>query len=434
MGHPSEIKSNNLTNQLFLTYPKTVPSTINSIFTFTVEKMPAFSLRNKTVLWIAILLSHAGKGNSQANLLLNGGFEDVNTCTEYNAECGVEAWFYLKDVKAEMLSNETNTNLLGSNSFGIFYNWLGYTGFSPLIGTRLPCGLQKDQRYIFTGIISAKLNPKLKLKAGICLGEKFYVPRRPFSKNMQPDSIVAIHPIPNTNFFRFEYSFIADGKERYLTFGTYVEEDTVGAKKKLIGVQTVSVVLDDFQLVSGDKREIACPDFILNKQDIYNYNFRHKEMDYSLYGRGELAIVFTHEDSNSITRIEEPPPPPPPALKPDTLKLGDVFFDFNKAKLKPEAIKMLQAFFITNKTSAPIDSMYVEGHTDSIGTDSRNLTLSLERCESIRQWLLQNNIVAPAAIQVHPFGRTKPVATNSTTQGRAMNRRVEMIVFRRPGK
>lgn len=387
-------------------------------------------LCHKTALLVAALLLQVSFTNAQTNLLLNGGFEEVNTCTEYSAECGVEGWFYLKDVKAQMLSNESNTNLLGTNSFAIFYNWPGYTGFTPIIGTLLPCGLQKNNRYTFKGILSARLNPKLKLKAGVCAGEKFYVPRRAFSKNMHPDSIVSIKSIPNTNFFQFEYSFVADGTEKYLTFGTFIEEDTVGAKKKLMGTQTVSIVLDNFQLIPEDSRETTCPDFILNKAEIYNYNYRHKEMDYSLYGRGELAIVFTNIDSNYITQIKEPLPPPLP-VQPDTLKLGDVFFDFNKATLKPEALKMLEAFFTNNNSSSTIDSMYVEGHTDSIGNDIGNLALSLLRCESIRQWLLEHHIVIPASIQVHPYGKTKPIASNSTAKGRAMNRRVEMIVFRK---
>ena len=393
-------------------------------------------IRHKTVFLLATLLLQIRVTNAQTNLLLNGGFEEVNTCTEYSSECGVEGWFYLKDVKAQMMSNETNTTLLGTNSFAIFYNWLGFTGFTPIIGTILPCGLQKNNRYTFKGILSAKLNPKLILKAGVCAGDKFYVPRRAFSKNMHPDSIISIKSIPNTNFFQFEYSFVADGTERYLTFGSYVEEDTVGAKKKLIGTQTVSMVLDNFQLIPEDSRETTCPDFMLNKEVIYNYNFRHKVMDYSLYGKGELAIVFKNNDSNYLTQIKEPLPPLLPPLlplpvQPDTLKLGDVFFDFNKANLKPAALKMLEAFFTKNNTSSTIDSMYVEGHTDSIGNDLRNLALSHSRCESIRLWLLQHQIVAPAFIQIHPFGKTKPIAPNSTAVGRAKNRRVEMIVFRK---
>jgi len=394
--------------------------------------MSALFIRNKIACLLLFCLVQNSLATAQTNLLLNGGFEEVNTCTEYQSECGVEGWFYLKDVKAQMLSNEINTTKFGSNSFGIFYNWLGYAEFTPIIGTILPCGLQKDNRYTFKGTISAKLNPKLNFKAGLCVGERFYVPRRPFSKNMKPDSIVNLKAVPGTNFYEFEYSFTANGKEKYLTFGTYVEEDTVvDGKKKLTGTQTVSLVLDNFQLVPENIKETVCADFEINKQKIYNYNFRHKEMDYSLYGNGELKISFDTKDSNYITQLKEPPPAP---IQPDTLKLGDVFFDFNKANLKPEAIKMLEAFFLNNNASSSIDSIYVEGHTDSIGTDTRNLTLSLQRCESIGQWLLQNKIAILAPVQIHPFGKSKPIARNSTAEGRAMNRRVEMIVFRKPGR
>jgi len=394
--------------------------------------MSASSFINKIACCILFCLLQTNMGSAQTNLLLNGGFEEVNTCTEYSSECGVEGWFYLKDVKAQTLSNETNTTKFGSNSFGIYYNWLGYTGFTPIIGTILPCGVQKNNRYTFKGVLSARLNPKLNFKAGICVGEKFYVPRRPFIKDMKPDSIVSIKAIPNTNFYEFEYSFVADGKEKYLTFGTYIEEDTVvDGKKKLTGTQTVSLVLDNFQLIPENIKETDCSDFLINKEKIYNYNFRHKEMDYSLYGNGELKISFNTKDSNYITQIKEPPPA---SIQPDTLKLGDVFFDFNKANLKAEAIKMLESFFLNNNSSSSIDSIYVEGHTDSIGTDTRNLTLSLQRCESIKQWLLQNKITILAPIQVHPFGKSKPIASNRTPEGRAMNRRVEMIVFRKPGR
>lgn len=385
------------------------------------------------LLLIAFSFAQPNNLSAQTNLLLNGGFEDVNTCTEYNSECGVEGWFYLRDVKAQMISNEPTEKLLGTNSFGIFYNWIGYTDFNPIIGAILPCGLQKGSSYTFKGMIYAKINPKLNLRPGICLGERFFVPKRPFSKTMKPDSIIRLQKIARSNFYEFEYSFIADGNEKYLTFGTYVEEDTVAGRRALVGTQTVSLVLDNFQLIPANEKETICPAYLANKQTVYNYNFRHKEMDYSLFGKGELKIKFTEVDSNFITQIKEPPPPVV-VLKPDTLKLGDVFFDFNKANLKPEALTMLRSFFLTSNTSSAIDSIYIEGHTDSIGSDTRNLELSRQRCESIRKWFLENNVVADASIQIHPFGRSKPVATNSTAKGRAMNRRVEMIVFRKPEK
>ncbi len=388
--------------------------------------MPSFFIRHKFLLFLSALLLQSGIAITQTNLLLNGSFEDVNTCTEYNSECGVEGWFYLKDVKTQMLSNDNNLPGLGNNSFGIYFNWLGYKDFSPVIGTILPCGLQKNKRYTFKGIISAKLNPRLILKPGMCIGENFYVPKRPFAKIMQPDSIVSMKPIPKTNFYEFEYSFIATGNEKYLTFGTYIEEDTVTGKKNLTGTQTVSLMLDNFQLIPQDGNEKAYPAFNLNKEKVYSYNYRHKEMDYSLYGKGEVGIKFNITDSNFITKIKIPEPP----AKADTLKLGDVFFDFNKANLKPEALKMLVIYFIKNEAEN-IDSIYIEGHTDSIGSDKRNLELSQQRCEAVKDWLLLNSVTDPDKLSVHPFGKSRPIATNATIVGRALNRRVEMIIFRK---
>jgi outer membrane protein OmpA-like peptidoglycan-associated protein len=375
-----------------------------------------------------LLLSFPAYITAQSNLLLNGSFEDINTCTEYKSECGVEGWFYLRDVKAQMIPNDAAESNLGSNSFGIYITWKGYKDFSPLIGTILPCGLQKGLQYTFKGQLMVKMSNKLNFRPGVVLGEKFFVPKRPFSASLHPDTILNISPVPNSNYFNFEYSFIATGKERYLTFGTFVEEDTAVSKHVFIGSQTISLTLDNFALIPDDRNEIPCAELANRKAAIYNYNFRHKEMDYSLYGKGEIAVHFNDPDSTGLTRllVQESKKIP----KTDTLKLGDVFFDFNKAVLKPQALVMLENFFRKNNDS-PIDSIYVEGHTDSIGSDTRNLQLSRERCEAIQDWLQVNHILEKDQVQIHPFGKTKPIAPNKTPEGRAMNRRVEMVVFRR---
>src|SRR6185503_10299888 len=99
-------------------------------------------------------------------------------------------------------------------------------------------------------------------------------------------------------FYEFEYKFIASGKEKYLTFGSFIEEDFSIKGKKLTVPQVVSLVIDNFQLIPEDDKETGCGDLEENKKIIYAYNFRHKEMDYSLYGRGELAIAFPENESN----------------------------------------------------------------------------------------------------------------------------------------
>jgi hypothetical protein len=69
-------------------------------------------LKNKIQLLVTVFLLQLNILSAQTDLLLNGDFEDINTCTEYNAECGVEGWFYLKEVKAQMLNNEVPSKLL----------------------------------------------------------------------------------------------------------------------------------------------------------------------------------------------------------------------------------------------------------------------------------------------------------------------------------
>lgn len=366
-------------------------------------------------------------GHAQPNLLLNGGFDDVNVCTEYKAECGVEGWFYLKDVKVQMLANDTINTLTGTNSIAILYNWIGYTSFTPVFGSILPCRLQAGKSYTLKGLMNVRLNPKLQFKAGVCFGEWFYVPRRPFASAMKPDSILSITQVPNSNFVEFDFHFTATGQERYFTFGSYIHQDSLAGKAPLTGTQTINMILDRFSLTPDDPEETLCDAFAANKSIIYQYDFRHKEMDYSLYGRGQLAIE-PEFDNNSVTVKRKETVLP--LVKTDTLRLGDVLFDFNKAILKPSAISILKNYFTADRLSG-IDSIRIEGHTDSIGTDTRNNQLSGQRSEAVQNWLLQNGLANGTPVSVFAWGRSRPVASNQTAAGRAQNRRVELILFRK---
>ena len=71
--------------------------------------------------------------------------------------------------------------------------------------------------------------------------------------------------------------------------------------------------------------------------------------------------------------------------------------------------------------------LQVEGHTDSIGSDEYNRRLSEQRAEAVRSYLVQQGI-NPGAITASGFGKSEPVATNDTPEGRQQNRRVELVV------
>jgi len=68
----------------------------------------------------------------------------------------------------------------------------------------------------------------------------------------------------------------------------------------------------------------------------------------------------------------------------------------------------------------------VEGHTDSIGSEAYNQRLSERRAQAVRDYMIENGI-SPGRVATRGFGKSRPVASNETAEGRAQNRRVEII-------
>ena len=108
------------------------------------------------------------------------------------------------------------------------------------------------------------------------------------------------------------------------------------------------------------------------------------------------------------------------------VNMSDVLFDFNKYTLKPEAREKL-AKVSGILLAYPNLKLQVEGYTDNIGSDEYNQKLSEERADGVRDYLVSQS-VADANVTAEGFGKTHPVADNSTNAGRAQNRRVELVV------
>jgi outer membrane protein OmpA-like peptidoglycan-associated protein len=106
--------------------------------------------------------------------------------------------------------------------------------------------------------------------------------------------------------------------------------------------------------------------------------------------------------------------------------MPDVLFDSNKYTLKPEARERL-AKISGIVLAYPDLKLEIEGHTDSIGSDDYNQTLSEKRAESVRGYLVSSGVV-PDHVTATGLGKSNPVADNSTNEGRKLNRRVEMVV------
>jgi outer membrane protein OmpA-like peptidoglycan-associated protein len=108
------------------------------------------------------------------------------------------------------------------------------------------------------------------------------------------------------------------------------------------------------------------------------------------------------------------------------LTLGDVLFDTGKAQLKPGAERKLDqlAQFLKDHPDRRVE---IDGFTDSVGSDSFNEQLSLNRAQSVKDALMGRGIDS-SRVTTEGFGKEYPVASNNDASGRQLNRRVEVVI------
>ena len=118
--------------------------------------------------------------------------------------------------------------------------------------------------------------------------------------------------------------------------------------------------------------------------------------------------------------------PAPLALPAKTTLQAETLFDFGKSSVKTESHAALNALAAQIKAT-DYDVVITIGHTDSAGSQSFNQTLSEERANAVRAYLIAQGVDA-ALIRAEGKGQKEPIASNASAQGRAQNRRVEIEV------
>jgi K(+)-stimulated pyrophosphate-energized sodium pump len=118
-----------------------------------------------------------------------------------------------------------------------------------------------------------------------------------------------------------------------------------------------------------------------------------------------------------------------PGSRPDSATWFDfdrLLFDTGSATLRPESQEQLQNVAAILKAN-PNVHLKIGGYTDNVGSADQNLTLSDERATNVMHELVRMG-VAPNALEAKGYGQEHPVADNSTEEGRALNRRISMLV------
>lgn len=149
------------------------------------------------------------------------------------------------------------------------------------------------------------------------------------------------------------------------------------------------------------------------------------------YGVGLYQGLGLIAPVNAAIHRWAPPPAPAPVIQqvvegPQTVRLDSLsLFESGKAALKAGSDKVLINALVGIK-ARPGWLIVVAGHTDSTGNPRLNQALSLQRAGAVRDWMRDTGDVPESCFAVQGYGQDRPVATNESAEGRALNRRVEI--------
>jgi outer membrane protein OmpA-like peptidoglycan-associated protein len=361
--------------------------------------------------FLLLLLGLPFSGFGQ-NLLVNGGFEEVNICSEYKVDCAPEGWmytipssnYYFKDAAH---SGEYCIGVSAASSQQAYYK-----GF---VRSRLLCGLRKGKAYRLQFWVKSRY--AILDSVGVYLtGYDFLFEQRPYPNITPAVYLTDAKQKPrkgDTAWQQVMIDYTATGEESFIALGNFRKSDFqrsagLGSENKFY------VLFDDISLTPLDLKETRCTDWKARKEEIYAQDERHEYQERVMRlskKRPPQAV------QNPLTKI----------LKVDTLIIPDILFATNSFILDKKAMLLLDSF-LRQRSEYALDSVVVEGHTDNIGTLHANQKLSQARAASVAAYI-SYSLSAPV------FGRgwasLKPIADNRQPGGRRKNRRVEIYLYQR---
>jgi outer membrane protein OmpA-like peptidoglycan-associated protein len=360
------------------------------------QKLPPVLL----FIWFSVVFSLPIKSQ---NLFFNSDFEELNLCTELNQLCSTAAWFYIKPALTPQIrfipKPFSGIDLLIVPVENVYAKKIKRS----FVYTMLGCPLQKGKQYK----ISFLINTDGKKFHGI----DFYFRKKEFlSNNFFEDSVEAsIHfddstAIRNKEGWNYlETIYTANGDERFCLIGNLSKTKFDFSRNyRMNKAGDMFYFIDDISCTALTT-EPLCNNYLRNKEQTYQQNLRHSER----------------------TMIDEYPQLP--EFIKDTINIPSVFFETDKAILKPTFKKLIDNLVIKFKQKN-ISKIDIEGHTDNTGTEVYNIELSNDRAVAVMDYLIKKT--PQLKDNIFAFGKASnyPIADNNTVEGRAKNRRVQIIL------
>lgn len=198
-----------------------------------------------------------------------------------------------------------------------------------------------------------------------------------------------------------------------------------GIVKDHLTKENVSAQIQIFDLASGDlvAESFSDPEsgaFLISLPTDKSYALNASALDYLFYSEN-----FDYSKKDKISGVEKTV-----YLKKldegNSLVLENIFFDTDKSELKSTSIPELKKLkeILDHYSELKIE---IQGHTDDVGDGSYNLNLSRNRALAVHSWLVENGILAER-LSYKGYGEQAPIDTNQTEEGKAKNRRTEVLI------
>lgn len=201
--------------------------------------------------------------------------------------------------------------------------------------------------------------------------------------------------ISNYNWIKLEGDYVAKGGERYITLGNFVKK----TKRDMYGLR-------------------------INKLFAKFHEAYYFVDDVSLVEKIDSVTLAKMKEAEAKKAVVAVPVPKPDLKTGDIIQLKSIFFETGKAELVDDYPELDKLVDMLEKN--PTMEIQINGHTDSQGNEEANQKLSEARAKAVFDYLIEKGI--SNEIDFKGFGSSKPIASNSTDEGRKQNRRVEFEI------
>ena len=346
------------------------------------------------------------------NLLMNGGFEEENICSEYNQNCAPEGWISTS-LYADYYFDDAPNALEGQHFVGLVLARTDRQVGKHFLRSRLLCGMRKGSKYQLDFHIRSR-HPVFD-SIGIYFSANDFLYQKEKLHGIRPQillkDVAAMQPLKEWQ--KISLSYTATGDENFISIGDFKPREHSFDGMPDLG-RDYYFFIDSLSLTPLNPQEQLCAEAVAVKEEEYEFDVRHNLLDRLVYTYTKRPPQVTALPKTILQRV-------------DTLVIPDVLFATNSFALGERAKELLVQLVQKSKT-ANIDSVVVEGHTDSQGNISSNQTLSKNRAASVASYM---EPLLPATFFIRGWASNRPVADNRTTEGRQKNRRVEIYVYMR---